>query len=178
MVHTYFCILPLITLLSYQTTQLLGRLLPDISITLFPTLVLFVMFLMAGLAEELGWSGYATEPLQERFGALPTSLILGLIWALWHVIPLLQVERSMVWIAWWGLGTVSYRVIMVWLFDKTGKSVFAVAIFHAMINLCWQLFPNQGSYYDPQITGIIAAIFALAISLIHYQHMRLLPNRR
>jgi uncharacterized protein len=105
----------------------------------------------------LGWSGYVTDPLQERWGWLRASLILGVVWALWHYIALVQAHRSVEWIAWWTLGTVAARVIMVWLYNNTGKSVFATILFHMMINLTWQLFPVRGSYFDPRVSGIISA---------------------
>ena len=30
-----------------------------------------------------------------------------------------------------------------------------MTLFHAMINLCWQLFPIHGSYFDPRLNGLI-----------------------
>ena len=52
---------------------------------------------------------------------------------------------------------------MVWLYNNTGKSVFAVAVFHATINVTWQLFPIHGSYYDPRVNGVIMAIAAVVV---------------
>jgi len=52
---------------------------------------------------------------------------------------------------------------MVWMYTYSGESVFAVAVFHPMINLSWQLFPVNGSYYDPRVFGLIALGFAIII---------------
>jgi len=87
---------------------------------------------------------------------IPIGILIGAVWAVWHFIPLLQAHRSMEWIAWWSLGTISLRVIMVWIYAQSGRSVFGMALFHAMINLCWQLFPINGSYYDPLVFGLLA----------------------
>jgi membrane protease YdiL (CAAX protease family) len=106
-------------------------------------------FFVGALGEELGWSGYAIDPMQERWGALQAGILLGLVWAAWHVIALIQAHRSAAWIAWWCLGTVTMRVVIVWLYNGTGKSVFAVSLFHAIGNVSWQLFPVHGSYFDP-----------------------------
>ena len=46
-------------------------------------------------------------------------------------VPLVQVGRAATWIAWWSLNTVGLRVLIVWLFNNTGKSVFAATLFHA-----------------------------------------------
>jgi hypothetical protein len=100
---------------------------------------MFLVFLVAGAAEELGWSGYALDAVSERWSALRASIFLGVVWALWHVPGLMEVGRTPGWIAWWGLGTVGSRVIIVWLYRNT-ESVFAASVYHALINFCWQLF--------------------------------------
>jgi uncharacterized protein len=61
---------------------------------------------------------------------------------------------------------VATRIIMVWLFNNNGRSVFAMALFHAMINLCWQMFPVQGSYFDPRVNAVIMLILAMAVVFI------------
>jgi hypothetical protein len=62
--------------------------------------------------------------------------------------------------------TVALRVIVVWLYNNTAKSVFAAALFHTTINVTWQLFPIQGSFFDPRITGAIAAFVAAAVIVV------------
>jgi hypothetical protein len=129
----------------------------------FPILALPVMFLaffIAALGEELGWSGYITDPLQARWNALEAGILLGLVWAAWHVIPLLQANRAPIWIAWWCLDTVALRVLMVWIYNNTGKSVFAAALFHAVGNLSVVPF---FAYYDPRIHGLIVAATAAIV---------------
>jgi membrane protease YdiL (CAAX protease family) len=56
--------------------------LPDPQIPLLIAPVFFFMFFMGAIGEELGWMGYAIEPLQNRWGALKASIILGFIWAI------------------------------------------------------------------------------------------------
>ena len=148
-------LMPCIMLGSFVVMRLTGVPLPVPSFSVVTTLALFVAFFIGGLGEELGWSGYAIDPLQDRFGALGGALLLGMVWAVWHYVPLLEAHRSLVFIAWWSLGTVTSRVIIVWLYNNTGKSVFVAALFHTMINLTWQLFPTNGSSFDPQVTGVI-----------------------
>ena len=59
-----------------------------------------------------------------------------------------------------------YRVLTVWLYNNTGRSVFAAALFHAMQNVSWQLFPNRGSHYDPRFTGPVLACAAVAVAIL------------
>ena len=46
---------------------------------------LLVMIFLGGGQEELGWRGYILDPLEERLGPWLGSLVLGVIWAVWHV---------------------------------------------------------------------------------------------
>ncbi len=157
---------PVIAVLAYGMMRAFGESLPylaPLTLAIFP---IFVFFFIGALGEEIGWSGYATEPLVRRWGGLTAGLLLGAIWAVWHFIPLVQAHRSVEWIAWWSLGTLSLRTIMVWLYTHAGRSVFAAALFHAMINLCWQLFPVNGSFYDPRVFGLIALFIAVALIIV------------
>ncbi len=157
---------PAMSALAYGVIRLGGVPVPAPQFTLWMALALLAVFFVAALGEELGWSGYAVDPLQERLGALWASLLIGGIWAVWHFIPLLEARRSPEFIAWWSLGTVAERVIIVWLYNNTGRSVFVAAVFHAMINLTWQLFPVDGSFYDPRVSGVIAALVALLLVIL------------
>ena len=71
---------------------------PYIPILLIP--VLLVIFYIGAVGEEIGWSGYAIDPMQNRWGALKASIILGLIWATLHIVPYIQTYNPPSWIAW------------------------------------------------------------------------------
>jgi uncharacterized protein len=124
--------------------------------------LMLVAFFVGALGEELGWSGYATDPMQDRWNALQTGVLLGLVGVLWHLVPLLLMHRSPTWIAWWCLYAVAARILIVWLYNNTGQSVFAVALFHATLNLTWMLFPINGSYFDMRLGGL-GMVFTAAI---------------
>jgi membrane protease YdiL (CAAX protease family) len=136
---------------------------PAPQISPMTVLALSALFFVAGTCEELGWSGYAIDPLQARWGPLRASLVVGAVWVVFHYVPLAQAHRSAAWIAWWTLGTLSQRVIMVWLYNRTGRSVFGESVFHASTNLVWQLFPISGSFYDPRFYCPILALVAVAL---------------
>jgi membrane protease YdiL (CAAX protease family) len=156
-------LMPAVMILSFIVLRLTGVPVPVPQITVVSALALFLFFFIGAQGEELGWSGYATDPLQERWGALAASLILGVVWAIFHLIGLDQAYRSVEWIGWWSLGTVATRIIIVWLYNNTRRSVFIAALFHTTTNVTWQLFPIQGSFYDPRVTGVITALVAVII---------------
>lgn len=144
--------------LSYIIILMLGRPVAGVELNPLAIPLLLVVFFIGGLAEELGWSGYALDPMQRRWGALRAALLLGAFWAVWHWVPLLQAERSWAWIAWWSLSSVSLRLLHVWLYNNTGKSVFGQALFHAAPNVAWQVLPTA---YEPAITGPILFVAAV-----------------
>jgi membrane protease YdiL (CAAX protease family) len=156
---------PAVAVASFLVLRLSGSRVPDPQVTILGSLALFAFFLVGAVSEELGWSGFALHPLQARWGALASALVIGAVWAVWHYPALIQAHRSIAWIGWWALGTLAARVIMVWLFNSTGGSVSGVAVFHAVSNLCWQLFPIHGSWFDPKIDGLIMASLALVVIL-------------
>jgi len=157
---------PAISVLSFVILRLTGTPVPDPTFALLPTLILCLLFFVGALGEELGWSGYVIDPLQDRWGALRASLILGVIWSVFHYIALSQAHRSVEWVAWWSLGTMANRVILVWLYNNAGKSVFAAALFHMTSNVTWQLFPVDGSFFDPRVSGLITAVVAIIIVVV------------
>jgi membrane protease YdiL (CAAX protease family) len=159
-------LMPGITILAYGLMRLVRLPLPAPQFPVLAALVMFLAFFIAALGEEVGWSGYVIDPLQDRWNALQASILLGLVWATWHMVPLVQAQRSPAWLAWWCLYTVALRVLIVWIYNNTGKSVFAAALCHAIANVSWQLFPNYGSHWDPRITGLITALAAVIVIVV------------
>ncbi len=159
-------LMPAIMVLSFVVQRLTGVPPPSPQIPIATALVLCLVFFAGALAEELGWSGYAIDPMQARWGALGGAIILGAVWAVFHFVALRQAHRSVEWIAWWSVGTVASRVLIVWLYNNTGRSVVAAALFHMTVNVSWQLFPVHGSFFDPRVTGSITACVAAIVALV------------
>lgn len=158
-------LMPAIMLLSYGVMLLLGLPLPADPYVPYLLIPVFVpLFFIAAAFEEVGWMGYAADPLQERRSALTAALILGVVWAGWHSIPWFLLNTP-TWAAGQALSTVALRVVIVWLYNSTHKSVFAATLFHGMMNVAEFSFPNLGSHYDPVVTGGIAAAVAVAVTV-------------
>ena len=154
-------LMPILALLQYGVLRGEGGALPAAQFFPVAEIVAFsLMFFVGAVGEELGWQGYAYPALKQRRSALNAALIIGTIWALWHVIPYAQMGRSADWIAWQCLGTIALRVIIVWLFVNTGQSVFVAVLFHMMINLPWGLIQNYQMFYDPFVMFVILAFVA------------------
>lgn len=149
---------PAVCVMEFGVLRLTGSVVPVPQIDFGEALFFFIAFLVGAIGEELGWQGYAYPGLRRRRSALGAALVLGAVWALWHVVPFVQLGRSVDWIFWHSLSAIALRVIIVWLFENTGGRVSVAVLFHAMINLSWALFPVSGSYYDPFVTFVILAL--------------------
>lgn len=125
----------------------------------------FLMFLAAGLGEELGWQGFLYERLTPRLSALGGALVIGAIWVVWHIIPMSQTGHGAAWTAWQLAAMIPLRVLTVWLFAASGRSVLLAAVFHAMTNVSEFMFPNYGSHFDPFLTFLILAVIAVVVVL-------------
>ncbi len=156
---------PLALLIEFGVQALAGSAVADPYVPVWLLPVYAGIFFVAGAGEELGWQGYAYEPLGARFGAARASLLLGVIWALWHVLPLAQAGHDAAWIAWQCGTQVLIRVLIVWIYTRCGGSVFAAIVFHAMSNVAEVAYPNNGSGYDPAILFVILAISAAIVAV-------------
>lgn len=100
-----------------------------------PVLTLIIGLLVIG--EEIGWRGFALPRLQTRFNSLTASLILGGLWAAWHLpnalIPGLgyYLTAFPVFLVY----VVSMTVLFTWLANRTRGSVAIAWLFHASINV-------------------------------------------
>ena len=158
-------LMPSVTAIAYGVMRVLRLPLRAPRVPLPATLILFAVFLVAALGEELGWSGYAIDPMQERWGALRAGLGLGAVWALWHVVAMVQAGQSPAWIAWGCFDMVATRVLMVWIYNNTGKSVFAVALYHAIANLSIKTVFPGGSYEAERSIALILLAAALGVMI-------------
>lgn len=162
-----FLLMPFLMALEYAVMKLTGMPVPDpqYSIHLLP--VFFALFFIGGIGEEIGWTGYATDPLQARRSAFRASIILGIVWAVWHMMPYIQGHNAPIWLLAQSGATVVLRVLVVWIYNNTGKSLFAAVAFHASSNLSeLVLFPIYGSHYDPVIAFALLAITAAAVVIL------------
>ncbi len=161
-------LMPIIYLLIYGVMHLFRLPLPiGVEIPFLKNAVMSVAFFLLATGEEVGWSGYAVDALQERWSALTTAIIVGLVWAILHYPSIIQQGHDLIWIAWATLGLVGMRILIVWLYNNTGKSVFVCILFHSIANIGRFLFPkdpNHNPLVDyPDIHYSIIAIAAVIV---------------
>lgn len=128
-------------------------------------LLVIGLFGLGALAEELGWQAYA-YPLM-RGPALRAALVLGAVWALWHLVPFLLMGRAPDWVLWHLLSIVAMRVVIVWLMVNTGQAVVLAVMFHLMSNAVWGLTRNYEACYAPEWAFAALALLAAGIVVRH-----------
>jgi membrane protease YdiL (CAAX protease family) len=161
-----FLLAPTLSFLNYLIQRLIGLPLQAESanvVVMVP--LLFVLFFVLGIGEEAGWTGYATDPLQARWSALTTAVVLGLVTSLWHLVPLVKMGHSALWIAWWTVWSVPLRIFILWVYNNTAKSLFAAIVMHATINLSSSspFIPRVGSHWDMLILAVLTWIVAIVL---------------
>ena len=115
-------------------------------------LFLAILTFTDGLGEELAWRGFALPRLLTRYNALVASVVLGMIWALWHL-PLLWTEGNgmfhlPVWL--FLLDLTAKSILFTWVFLHTRGSVLIAMLFHGATNL-FLVSPEVASTGDFQV---------------------------
>lgn len=109
------------------------------------------MLLIGGGQEEFGWRGYAQEPLQNRFGVLGGSILLGVVWGLWHLPMWFMGDQHAYYsfFAFW-LQIISLSVIIGWIYNASGKKLSMAWIVHGISNTVVPFFPVMHMDKVPQ----------------------------
>jgi membrane protease YdiL (CAAX protease family) len=120
--------------------------------------------IIIGIQEEVGWRGYALPRFQARWGALTSSIILGAIWAPYHIGNWLIGERTDSFLE-FSLWIILISIFTTWIFNNTNGSILAAVLFHAVVTngivgccgVSWTMELLLGIYLVAAI--IIVAIF-------------------
>jgi hypothetical protein len=129
------------------------------SVSLLPT-----AFIAAAMLEEVGWQGYAYTQLRASIPAGASTLLIGRVWALWHLAPLAALGRTASWISGWAVGTLALRILIVLFYEASCKSIVVAAAAHAASNLIpFCVLRRLGLSDEPRSTALaLLTIAALA----------------
>jgi len=122
--------------------------------------------LVRGLGEEIGWRGYALPRMQNRHGALAASLILGVVWALWHWHPTNAdlLEWRLIWHL---LVVLPMTFLYTWLYNHVQGSLLAIVVFHMWQDVSEYIVPlgiyegaSDGIVISAAVNWIVALVLA------------------
>jgi membrane protease YdiL (CAAX protease family) len=111
--------------------------------------VLGVWFLTYGMGEEIGWRGFALPRLQRNRPAANAALLLGIIWACWHLPAFFfrdtYIEMGPLGFPMFVVSIEFASVVFAWLYNSTGGSLLLVILFHVFFN--WLSVSEAGGDY-------------------------------
>lgn len=133
----------------------------------YMVVVALVFVLPNTLGEELGWRGFALPELLRVRGPLTASLVLGILWAVWHL-PMwlmygktgLPLAASVVW-------TVAIAVIFTRIYIGSGNRLPLAWLFHASLTATGYLLSSIPTYTDEMLHLAVAVIAGIALALAH-----------
>jgi hypothetical protein len=154
---------PILFILADRGSSLFSDI-PELVIPSLPTLlIIFVMVFITGSIEEIAWMGYAYGSLEDKWKTIRATLILWLVWYLWHVPAFYFLHPSIAFMGIFGIFMLGWRFLMVWAYKNTGKSIAAAVLVHCMGNVALAL---PLTVFDEEAVGLIGVVVLAATTLI------------
>ena len=141
------------------------------SLGLWVALPVFFLFGLLTNGEEIGWRGYALPRLQARHSALVASLVVGTVWAVWHVPKFLTSGSAQDYPFWLFLiDTLAKAILYSWVFNSTGGSLLTVTVLHASFNTSAVFLPVlpavAGDHRLFMITVALRCLIAVLVVIV------------
>jgi len=159
---------PSVGLINFEILRLAGVDLPPPTFS-WPVFLGYCTVFLMTYGEELGLTGYALDPVQKRHSALVTGIILGVVWAGYHIPGfVISGYYTAAWIFWHAVYTVASRVLFVWIYNNSGQSLFSMALCHWTFGIFWILWPQENlqqavPFYRPEIAVGVAMFYVLVV---------------
>jgi len=125
---------------------------------------LFLWIFTYGLGEEIGWRGFALPRLQARMNALQSTLVLGVLWAFWHLPFFFYLFEPAIAVGWF-LGLMSGAILFTWLYNSTGGRLLTVVLWHATFNFITASAAGDG--LAAAILSTLVMVWAIALIFIY-----------
>ncbi len=175
-----FLIIPVLLVLAHILNMILfGASFPQTGLLSEPWWipVVFLVFFILQFSEEFGWRGYALDRLQSRWDAFVSSLIIGVLWAIWHLpmflsngfphfenhLPFGQLFITLI----------TASIIITWLQNNCKGSLVPAFIIHSFINFSGEVLPliekNKeavGDYTAWMIVNVLLIITSIFILIV------------
>jgi len=120
----------------------------------------------SSMGEELGWRGLALPKMQKQWNSLLASIILGIIWGIWHLPLWLNPDDIRSTIPFWQtiVGTVATSILFTWLYNNTKQSLILALLFHTGINTTALFLASPE--VDPLLTTAVELVVPLLVILM------------
>ncbi len=121
-----------------------------------------VMSLFSNTWEEVGWRGFALPRLQKNHNALVATLVVGVLWGVWHLPLFFWTGNPMSDYPFldWFIGTVAVSFVYTWLYNSAQGSLFVVTLFHVLGNTFGVVISGVS------VTGLAMVYGVMAVLLV------------
>ncbi|UMZ73746.1 CPBP family intramembrane glutamic endopeptidase [Natranaerofaba carboxydovora] len=169
--YFFALILPIIIYyFAYQMYLFRGGTVEDFvtpSIFFYPIALIFAT-LFGGGQEEVGWRGFALPRLQSKYSPFTSSVILGVMWAFWHI-PLFYASatyQANFPFGWYLLNTIFLSIIFTWFFNSTGGSIFIAMLLHGAVNAPsgWVPLELMSSYSYMTLSTFFVSVILIIVT--------------
>jgi uncharacterized protein len=139
---------------------------PKLTVDTIPTITIALITILIGaIGEEIGWRSFLQPLLEKKNSALFASVLVGLLWGLWHVG---HYKNGLLFMIAFLLFTVSASIIIAWIYRDTKFNIIIPMLFHTSINFCFfMMFKNSlADLKFMLITAVVWFIPAICIVLL------------
>jgi membrane protease YdiL (CAAX protease family) len=139
---------------------------------LFLFVVALLTVILSNTGEEIGWRGFALPHLQKRHNALLSTLIVGVLWSLWHL-PLVfltgnpMAQSPLIWF----ISIVAGAFIYTWLYNSTQGSILLVALLHVSENLFGALISEVSPVAYALLNCVVAIVLIAVFGKANLSHL-------
>jgi len=138
-----------------------------VDLPLLSMLIPWILFEVFTNGEEMGWRGYVLPRLQAKYNALVSSLILGVIWSIWHLPKFfgtgLNGELSFFWFT---IFTIFVAILYTWLYNSTRGSLLLVTLFHASGNTVGVFLPVKFAMVGGILSNLETVFLVIAAVIV------------
>ncbi|NQV19419.1 MAG: CPBP family intramembrane metalloprotease [Armatimonadetes bacterium] len=138
-----------------------------------------------GLMEEIGWRGFALPRLQKKISPLKSSIILGVMWSLWHIPVKMNVSPFSDFISFYFIFTIVcilYSIVITYFYNRLGGSILIGVAIHGLVNDSTGIksIINSDSLevHDFTCMSLIAGIFTGVVLFILYKEGSMLGKKK
>ena len=137
------------------------------AVLLYPAMYVVLGVIGGPLTEEPGWRGFALPRLQQRWGPLAGTLVVGFLWSAWHLPNYFRPDWSSVnggpsfsGVAIFTVAALTMSVLISWAYNRTNASVLIAILIHASLNFSQGL---TGDWFPAAKNNEVAPVIALVV---------------
>jgi len=137
------------------------------SAPLYLLVVPWIVFEILANGEEMGWRGYILPRLQARYNALVASLVVGVIWSVWHLPKFFGTGQSSGHsFLWYTLFCLAASILYTWLYNNTYGSLLLVVLFHAANNTAGMFLPISFAVPGGILSNLAIVLYIVAAVVV------------